>query len=174
MAKEDILVEHYGVTVNGYDIRVEERCCVHQKNVSISQIVVGIAGDKQQAYLQFVLLNVNGDRSRSAEADFATLVRSVKLDPSDKDFDLVPASGDGGLDGVFTHLDTGLRPNVFGGMDFYSDSTITTFDPKGLFSTELPKGGRSITGHCKETPTDCGLYKLTGGGFLPRRGDRNA
>ncbi|MGO7645911.1 hypothetical protein ACC709_36385, partial [Rhizobium ruizarguesonis] len=30
MAKEDILVKNYGVTVNGYDIRVEERCCVHQ------------------------------------------------------------------------------------------------------------------------------------------------
>ncbi|NEJ18626.1 hypothetical protein GR247_00370 [Rhizobium leguminosarum] len=170
MAKEDILVKHYGVTVNGYDIRAEERCCVHQKNVSISQIVVGIAGDKQQAYLQLVLLNVNSDRSRSAEADFATLVRSVKLDPSDKDFDLVPAREDGGLDGVFTHLDTGLRPNVFGGMDFYSDSTIITFDPKGLFSTELPKGGRSITEHCKETPTDCGLYKVAGGGFFSSAG----
>ena len=126
MAKEDILIKHYGVSVNGYDIRVEERCCVQQKNVSISQIVVGIAGDKRQAFLQLVLLNVNGDRSSSAEADFAALVRSVKLDSSDKDFDLVPTSGDGGLDGVFTHLDTGLRPNVFGGMDFYSDSTITT------------------------------------------------
>ncbi|MHC2460333.1 hypothetical protein ACVMIX_007037 [Rhizobium leguminosarum] len=170
MAKEDILIKHYGVTVNGHDIRVEERCCVHQKNVSISQIVVGIAGDKQQVYLQLVLLNVNGDRSSGAEADFATLVRSVKLDSSDKDFDLVATSVDGGLDGVFTHLDTGVRPNVFGGMDFYSDSTITMFDPKGLFSTELPKGGRSITEHCKETPTDCGLYKLTGGGFFSSAG----
>ncbi|WP_027686428.1 hypothetical protein [Rhizobium leguminosarum] len=170
MAKEDILIKHYGVTVNGYDIRVEERCCVHQKNVSISQIVVGIAGDKRQAFLQLVLLNVNGDRSSSAEADFAALIRSVKLDPSDKDFDLVPMSGDGGLEGVFTHLDTGIRPNVFGGMDFYSDSTISMFDPNGLFSTELPKGGRSITEHCKETPTDCGLYKLAGGGFFSSAG----
>ncbi|MGZ2506496.1 hypothetical protein EHI47_25185 [Rhizobium leguminosarum] len=170
MAKEDILIKHYGVTVNGYEIRVEERCCVHQKNVSISQIVVGIAGDKRQAFLQLVLLNVNGDRSSSAEADFATLVRSVKLDSSDKDFDLAPTSADGGLDGVFTHLDTGVRPNVFGGMDFYSDSTITMFDPKGLFSTELPKGRRSITEHCKETPTDCGLYKLAGGGFFSSAG----
>ncbi|MGO8205247.1 hypothetical protein ACC735_39395, partial [Rhizobium ruizarguesonis] len=59
-----------------------------------------------------------------------------------------------------------VATNVFGGMDFYSDSTITTFDPKGLFRTELPKGGRSITEHCKETPNDCGLYKLTGGGFF--------
>lgn len=116
MAKEDILIKHYGVSVNGYDIRAEERCCVQQKNVSISQIVVGIAGDKRQAFLQLVLLNVSGDRSSGAEADFAALVRSVKLDPSDKDFDLVPTSGDGGLDGVFTHLDTGIRPNVFGGM----------------------------------------------------------
>ncbi|RWY66687.1 hypothetical protein EHI46_28735 [Rhizobium leguminosarum] len=170
MAKEDILIKHYGVSVNGYDIRAEERCCVQQKNVSISQMVVGIAGDKRQAFLQLVLLNVSGDRSSGAEADFAALVRSVKLDPSDKDLDLVPTSGDGGLDGVFTHLDTGIRPNVFGGMDFYSDSTITIFDPKGLFSTELPKGGRSITEHCKETPTDCGLYKLVGGGFFSSAG----
>ncbi|MDC9837339.1 hypothetical protein [Rhizobium binxianense] len=166
MAKEDILIKHYGITVNGHDIRVEERCCVHQNNVGISQIVVGIAGDKQQAYLQLVLLNLNGDRSKGAEADFEALVRSVKLDPSDKDFDLVPAGGDGGLDGVFTHLDTGIRPNVFGGMDFYSDSEISMFDPKGLFSTQLPKGGRTIAEHCKATPTDCGLYKLAGGGFF--------
>ncbi|KPH04517.1 hypothetical protein CO657_26350 (plasmid) [Rhizobium acidisoli] len=170
MAKEDILIKHYGITINGHDIRVEERCGINQKNVSISQIVVGIAGDKQQAYLQLVLLNLNGDRSESAEADFEALVRSVKLDPSDQDFDLVPAGGDGGLDGVFTHLDTGVRPNVFGGMDFYSDSEITMFDPKGLFSTELPKGGRSIAEHCKEDPTDCGLYKLTGGGFFSYAG----
>ncbi|PDS42350.1 hypothetical protein CO668_24660 [Rhizobium anhuiense] len=170
MAKEDILIKHYGVTVNGHDIRVEERCCVHQNNVSINQIVVGIAGDKRQAYLQLVLLNVTGDRSKGAEADFAALVRSVKLDPSDRDFDLVPASGDGGLDGVFTHLDTGIRPNVFGGMDFYSDSTISMFDREGRFSTELPKGGRSIGEHCKETPTDCGLYKLAGGGFFSSAG----
>ncbi|EJC83650.1 hypothetical protein Rleg4DRAFT_6602 [Rhizobium leguminosarum bv. trifolii WSM2297] len=170
MAKEDILIKHSGITINGHDIRVEERCCVHQKNVSINQIVVGIAGNRRQAYLQLVLLNLDGDRSQSAETDFEALVRSVKLDPSDKDFDLVPAGGDGGLDGVFTHLDTGVRPNVFGGVDFYSDSEITMFDPKGLFSTELPKGGRSIAEHCRENPTDCGLYKLTGGGFFSSAG----
>lgn len=170
MAKEDILIKHYGVTVNGHDIRVEERCCVQQQEVSIKQIVVGIAGDKQQAYLQLVLLNLSGDRGTSAEADFETIVRSVKLDPSDKDFDLAPASDDGGLDGVFTHLDTGVRPNVFGGMDLYSDSEINMFDPKGLFSTELPKGGRSIVEHCKDNPTDCGLYRLTGGGFFSSAG----
>ncbi|PDT11365.1 hypothetical protein [Rhizobium sp. M1] len=170
MAKEDILIKYYGVTINGHDIRVEERCCVQQKNVSISQIVVGIANDERQAYLQLVLLNLGGDRSQSAEAAFEALVRSVKLDPSDKDFDLIPASDDGGLDGVFTHLDTGVRPNLFGGVDFYSDSEITMFDPKGLFSTELPKGGRSMTEHCTENPSDCGLYKLTGGGFFSSAG----
>ncbi|ANL44267.1 hypothetical protein [Rhizobium phaseoli] len=170
MAKEDILIKHYGVTINGHDIRVEERCCVQQENVSISQIVVGVANDKRQAYLQLVLLNLKGDRSQSAEADFEALVRSVKLDPSDKDFDLVPASDDGGLDGVFTHLDTGVRPNVFGGVDFYSDSEITMFEPKGLFSTKLPKGGRSIVEHCRENPSDCGLYKLTGGGLFSSAG----
>ncbi|MBY4609244.1 hypothetical protein K6M90_16475 [Rhizobium sp. 9T] len=170
MAKEDILIKYYGVTINGHDIRVEERCCVHQKNVSISQIVVGIASDERQAYLQLVLLNLKGDRSQSAKAEFEALVRSVKLDPSDTDFDLAPASDDGGLDGVFTHLDTGVRPNLFGGVDFYSDSEITMFDPKGLFSTELPKGGRSMTEHCTENPSDCGLYKLIGGGFFSSGG----
>ncbi|EJZ18764.1 hypothetical protein NE852_28790 (plasmid) [Rhizobium sp. Pop5] len=170
MAKEDILIKHYGVTVNGHDIRVEERCCVQQQEVSIKQIVVGIAGDKRQAYLQLVLLNVSGDRGSGAEADFEAIVRSLKLDPSDKDFDLAPASDDGGLDGVFTHLDTGVRPNVFGGMDLYSDSEINVFDPKGLFSTELPKGGRNIVEHCKDNPTDCGLYRLAGGGFFSSAG----
>ena len=170
MAKEDILIKHYGVTVNGHDIRVEERCCVQQQEVSIKQIVVGIAGDKQQAYLQLVLLNLSGDRGKSAEADFEALVRSVKLEPSDKDFDLVPESGDGGLDGVFTYLDTGVRPNVFGGVDFHSDSEINMFDAKGLFSSELPEGGRDIAESCKDNPTDCGLYRLTGGGFFSSAG----
>jgi hypothetical protein len=165
MAKEDILIKHYGVTVNGYDIRVEERCSSYQENVSISQIVVGIASDNRQAYLQLLQLNVKDDRSRSVEAEFAALVRSVKLDASDKDFEIAPSSGDGGLEGVFTHLDTGLRPNVFGGMDFYSDSIINMFDPKGIFTTELPKDGKTITEHCRDNPTDCGLYKLTGGFF---------
>lgn len=56
MAKEDVLVKYYGVTVNGYDIRVEERCCAYLKAVSVSQIVVGIASDKRQAYPQLVKL----------------------------------------------------------------------------------------------------------------------
>ncbi|MBW6421142.1 hypothetical protein KX729_06780 [Rhizobium sp. XQZ8] len=166
MAKEDITVKHYGVTVNGHDIRVEDRCCASMKGVSVSQIVVGIAGDKRQAYLQLVQFNLRGDRSSQAEAEFAALVRSVKLDPSDKDFEIAPSGGDGGLDGVFTYLDTGLRPNVFGGMDFYSDSLIKVFDQKGIFSTELPKGGLSIAEHCRENPTECGLYSLKGGGFF--------
>jgi hypothetical protein len=165
IAKEDILVKHYGVTINGYDIRVEDRCCAYVKNVSINQTVVGIASDNRQAYLQLAELNVKGDRSKAVEAEFAAVVRSLKLNPSDKDFALAPADGDGGLDGVFTHLATGLMPNAFGGMDFYSNSEIKMFDPKGLFSSELPKGGETVEDHCRNTPTDCGLYKLKGGFF---------
>ncbi|WP_117190602.1 hypothetical protein [Rhizobium terrae] len=166
MVKEDPFIKHYGVTVNGHDMRVEERCCAHIKGVSVSQIVVGIAGDKRQAYLQLVQFNMRDERSQEVERDFETLVRSVKLDASDREFEIVPASGDGGIDGVFTYLDTGLRPNVFGGMDFYSDSLIRVFDNRGLFSTELPKGGRTIAEHCRENPTDCGTYDVNGGGFF--------
>ncbi|MGO7830739.1 hypothetical protein ACC690_40005, partial [Rhizobium johnstonii] len=38
--------------------------------------------------------------------------------------------------------------------------------PSSNGGTELPKGGRSIAEHCRETPRDCGLYKLAGGGFF--------
>lgn len=170
MAKEDVLVKHYGVTINGDDIRVEERCCARMKNISVNQIVVGIASDDRQAYLQLAQLNMRGDRSKAVEAEFAAIVRSLKLDASDKDFALVPPEGAGGLDGVFTHLSTGLTPNAFGGMDFYSNSEISMFDPKGLFSTELPAGDESLEEHCGRKPTDCGLYKLKGGGLFSGAG----
>lgn len=166
MDKEDPFIKHYGKTVNGHDIRVEERCCTRMKGVRVRQIVAGIANDERQVYLQLVQMNLKDERSDEAEADFAALVRSLKLDADDGDFRIAPTEGDGGLEGVFTYLDTGIRPNVFGGTDFYSESLIQVFDTNGLYSTELPTGGRSLADHCAETPTDCGLYKLTGGGLF--------
>ena len=61
---------------------------------------------------------------------------------------------------------TGLTPNVFGGMDFTSESEVTLFDPDGLFSHVIPVGGQSIAEHCAEAPRDCGTYRLKGGSWF--------
>jgi hypothetical protein len=164
-AEEDPMLRSQGVTTNGHRIRTDYRCCARIGDLSAGQRTVGIAAPQAQAFFTLVQLELEDEADDETEAAFAALVRSARLVPSDKPFDLAPREGDGGLDGVFTHLDTGIRPNAFGGTDFYSESEITVFDPSGLFSTELPEGG-DIQAHCRAEPTDCGLYKVTGGGFF--------
>ncbi len=164
-AEEDPLLKAAGTTSNGHRIRSDYRCCASIGNVSAGLRTVGIASPRNQAFFSLIDFQLRDERQDEVEAAFASMVRSVRLEPADKPFALVPASGDGGLDGVFTHLDTGVMPNAFGGTDFYSDSKITVFDPSGLFSTELPEAG-DIQAHCRATPTDCGLYKVSGGGFF--------
>lgn len=154
-----------GKTASGHRIRSDERCCARLKGISVGQRTVGIGADSGQVFLALVKLGLDRETRKSVEAEFAALVRSVKLAPSDKPFALSPTKGDGGLDGVFTHLETGLRPNAFGGTDFYSENRIKVFDASGLFSTEIPKDG-DMAGHCRRSPRDCGLYRLKGGGFF--------
>lgn len=165
MAEERPMRKSDGVTVNGHRIRSDFRCCVSVKGVSVGQRTVGIGSDTSQMMLAFITLGLRGEAEDAAAADFAALVRSLKLSTDDKGFELIAREGDGGLDGVFTHLDTGLRPNAFGGTDFFSESTVTVFDPSGLYATEIPRGG-DIQAHCRAEPTDCGLYALKEGGLL--------
>ncbi|WP_245413392.1 hypothetical protein [Mangrovicella endophytica] len=165
MPSEDVTTRSEGTTVNGHRIRHEYRCCGRLNELSAGQRVVGVASQGKQAFFALLDLQLRGDAQDSAEADFAALVRSVKLEEGDRAFELVPKGGDGGLDGVYTHLDTGVRPNAFGGMDFYSDSEITVFDPSGLYATELPADG-DISGHCRKEPRDCGIYALKVGGLF--------
>jgi hypothetical protein len=165
LAKERPYRKSEGLTANGHRIRSEYRCCARVKGLSVDQHTVGIASLRSQVVLALVGLDLRDEARESADADFAALVRSVAIEPEDKPFELVPRPDDGGLTGVYTHLDTGLRPNAFGGLDYYSDSTITVFDPSGFYSTELPENG-DVAAHCRNTPTDCGLYALKGGGLF--------
>ena len=164
LEREKPSLKSEGVTPAGRRIRSEWRCCARVKGVSVSQRTIGIASDDTQVFVALITFNMRGDPGKAADAEFAKLVRSIKLDPDDS-VALTPAKGDGGLDGVFTHLDTGIRPNAFGGTDFYSESRIKAFDKSGLYSNRIPEDG-DVMGHCAKKPADCGLYALKGGGWF--------
>lgn len=155
-----------GTTINGHTMRLERRCCGYRNDVMMSSISIGIEADGKQYFAMFLAMNLRGGRSRDVENEFETMVRTMRFTAADRPFGLYPPRGGGGLEGVYTHLQTGLRPNAFGGMDFQADSRIHAFDKSGIFATELPKGGISIPDHCKAKPRDCGTYRLVGGGFL--------
>ena len=162
---EDTLLNSDGTTNNGHRIRVEYRCCQYNEDLSMGQTVAGVAGDDGQLLAAMIFMNVSSDHEDTADADFEALVRSIRFS-GDTNTGLTPANGDGGLEGVFTHLDFGLMPNVFGGMDFNSESEITIFDKGGIFSHAIPVGGQSVADYCAATPRDCGTYRLNGGGWL--------
>jgi hypothetical protein len=163
LAGEDPMTESEGVTVNGHPIRVEMRCCDHSRDVSISQTVAAIAGERDQVLAALVIINTRSDHEDAADAEYEKLVRSIRFE-GDDNTQLLPVAGDGGIDGVYTHLATGLMPNVFGGLDFTVDNEIAYFAPDGLMSDTLPPNG-DLAAHCEANPTDCGTYKLTGGWF---------
>jgi hypothetical protein len=169
LADEKPMTKTAGVTINGYPILVERRCCAVQNGVSISAILVGIEGRDIQLFLVLALLQVTNEQQKQVEAEFEALVRSVRLVPGDRPFGIVAPKDGGGLDGAFTHFTTGLMPNAFGGMDFYSRNEIRLFDQAGLYSRSIPKGGADIGTHCRSTPTDCGTYRLIGGSQIEMR-----
>ena len=163
-AEDDPMVESEGETLSGHPIRVEYRCCDHSNDVSTGQTVVGIAAEREQVLAGMIFINTSSDHQDAAEADFETLVRSIRFE-GDAGGGLQPEPGDGGLEGAFTHLAFGLMPNMFGGLDFQSESEIVLFDSSGMFTRSLPTGG-NLQAHCAAIPTGCGTYKVSGGGWL--------
>ena len=155
-----------GMTANGHPIRFDSRCCARRGDVSIGSDTVAIDDGAGTHVLSLISLNLRGDDARAARADFDAIVRSYRPRPGDHAFALQPPAGAGGLDGVFSHLSTGLRPNAFGGTDFVADMEVLVFDRGGLFSRAIPAGGDGIATHCQAKPTDCGTYQLSGGGIL--------
>ncbi|GBU16654.1 MULTISPECIES: hypothetical protein [Methylobacterium] len=153
-----------GLTVNGHAFVFDRRCCGRMNDISVDSVSVGIASPAGHHFLRFVSLGLSRDDEKAAEAEFEALVRSLRPQAGDRAFEL---KGDGkGFEGAYTHLSTGLRPNAFGGMDFYADNDVMLFDPSGLFSRRIPKHGLGIAEHCRTAPTECGTYRLLGGGFL--------
>lgn len=164
MADEDTTTDSEGVTSNGYDTLMEYRCCGRIQDISAGLTTFAVGSPTKQAYLQMVAMNMDGDREDEIDAQFATMARTLRLNEGDKPFAIEPQQGDGGIEGVYTYLRTGLTLNPFGGMDFTADNEIMAFDKSGLFSDVIP-ANMDMAAHCAENPRDCGTYKVTGGGF---------
>jgi hypothetical protein len=163
LARERPGTRGQGITTNGHAMIYERRCCGRRDGISLGATYVGIATPAGFHFSQLVLINLRGEERRAAEADYDALIRSLLLAPGDEPFRLTPPRGAGGLEGAYTFLDSGVRPNAFGGTDFYADNTVTVFDRSGLYSQALPKEGLDVAGHCRARPGDCGVYRLTGG-----------
>lgn len=162
LASERPLLRGGGITTNGHAILYEDRCCGRRNGVSLGADYVAIASGETFQLLQLVQLSLGSEQKRETARQFDALVRSLRLAPGDEPFQLRPPRGAGGLEGLYTYLNTGLRPNAFGGTDFYADNNVMLFDPSGLYSSEVPAGERNVAAHCREKPADCGFYRLTG------------
>ena len=92
------------------------------------------------------------------------LFRSIRLTPGDKGFRIEPPPKAGGLEGLYTRMDTGIRPNAFGGTDFYAEMKSLYFEKGGLFSRS-PPDTNSLAEFCKKDFEQCGTYTLGGGWF---------
>lgn len=167
LAEEDALLKSDGVTPAGYRIAMRDICCGYRGDISLSTVVVGLQlPDQSQRFLMLLTMNMSSDQKQAVEKEFAYLVRSLRPEAVAAAPGLAPQDGDGGLDGVYTTLRTGLTLNPFGGMDFQADNLILAFDKSGFFSHEIPAAGRTIPEHCAEVPDDCGTYKVEGGGLF--------
>ncbi|MBE9603686.1 hypothetical protein IAI18_02345 [Acetobacteraceae bacterium H6797] len=151
-----------GETVNGHRMLYDSRCCGRMGEASVGTDTVGIDDGERVWLLRLVRINLRGDDRQAADADFEALVRSFRPRESDSAFELRPAQGDGGLEGIFTHLNTGIRPNAFGGTDFYAESEVLNFEPGGLYAEAIPSGETSLADYCRQKPRECGTYRVRG------------
>ena len=163
LRNESPFVKGSGATVNGHRIRWQYRCC-GKGSARVGAWTVGVEGAAGHSFLQLVTINAPSDDDKALEAVFQGIVRSLRPSGSDQAFALMP-SGKGGLDGLYSHLDTGLRLNPLGGMGFYSEQDPVLFDGTGLFSRNLP-GGETLTAACQRKPVGCGTYTLAGSGAV--------
>jgi len=166
LADEDVMLDSDGITPAGYRIALRDICCGYRDDISLATMVVGLElPDDSQRFLMLLTMNMNSEQRQIVEAEFAHLVRSFRAEGAEPAV-LHPENGDGGLEGVYSTLRTGLSLNPFGGMDFNADNVILAFDASGYFSREIPEAGRTIPEHCALTPIDCGTYRLEGGGLF--------
>jgi hypothetical protein len=166
LANEPPLLKSAGITVNGYPIRVETRCCSRRNEVSLSGIHVAIDAKDAHVFLYLVLINTATAAEEPIKAEFQALVRSLRIAADDKPFTLDPPADGGGLDGLFTHREFGVRANGLGGAEPYVDNKINLFDPSGLYSVELPKDAVDLKTHCQPQPHKCGTYRIIRGGLF--------
>lgn len=170
LAKDSPLWQEHGVTLAGDTIAVKEWCCAYRGDFGLSQAVVGIEGRGRRAFATLTRINLDDDAKAEADAAFQAMVRSWRMAPGDAALGaaLVPPKGGGGLSGLYTKFASGLRPNGFGGMAFYTENSVTYFGSDGLFSTEIPPQGQQLGAFCGQKPLACGTYALSGGGFFSK------
>lgn len=171
LAREHPLRLLRGVTINGDQMVVEERCCARRNDISMAETVVGIQGRGRQAFALLTELNLDGDDQKGVENEFERLIRSWRLDSGDKVFGLAGGKDDAGLEGIYTYFVSGVRPNGFGSMTMYAQNKIAMFDPSGLISHNIPPPGQNVAGFCRDKLFNCAIYRLLGGGVL-RKPDR--
>jgi hypothetical protein len=155
-----------GISINGHPMLMQLHCCSIQNNVSMSVVSVGVAAPQGHIFMRLIMIQIDREERKTYEAAFAAIVRSLRPSSSDRSFAIMPSGSTDNLKGIFTHQKTGIRPNAFGGTDFYAESRILTFDGRGIFSTEIPSQGRDLAQHCVAEPTNCGFYTLKGGGLF--------
>lgn len=148
-----------GITVNGHRLLHQTHCCGTRDGKRLGLEMVIITTDSRHHLLALVSLGLRGDARQQAREDFGALVRSFRPTQADRPFGLEPPKGAGGLHGVFTHQETGLRPNAFGGMDFIAESRILVLDGSGLFGRAIPPDN-DLAAHCRAAPARCGIYRL--------------
>lgn len=163
---EDPVIERTGTTMDGYPIMLSDVCCGYRDDILVASIAVGMQRPDAQYFLVLIMINLDSDQRRALEEEFAFAIRSVRSKNEETPAVLTPADGAGGLEGVYTSLQTSLMPNVFGGMDFTAESVILALDPSGLYSSEIPAAGVSMRDHCTARLKSCGTYALRGGGWF--------
>lgn len=176
LAREPALWRKTGVTAIGDTITVEERCCAIKGDVTISQTIAGIKGEDKLAFAVLVQTNLDKNASRETETTFQSIVRSWRLDPDGDGPALSPAEDGGGLEGAYMTFRSRFRPNGLGGMNVSLENKVIVFEPSGFYVGYIPPRDKEIAVHCREISSECGTYRLTGGGILssPDRIEFNA
>lgn len=164
---EKALVTQDGSTLDGHRIHVEQRCCRSTDGVVMNVWHVGVLSPGREQYLMLLVMGLEREAEAPIRDAFQAMVRSLRPSAVDRGFALARASGDGGLDGLYTRTVTGLSPNVFGGVNFIAHQETLLFEPGGLYATEVPRDG-DLAAHCRTTPQECGTYAVKGGGLFGR------
>lgn len=158
-----------GITVNGHPVTWVQRCCRARNRVYAEAHFIGIDSPRGAVFLMLVMIGTRAEDTSPLEAEFAATVRSLRPAPGDRVLDFAPAAGGAGLEGAYTALETGLRPNAFGGLDFHAENEVMLFGPGGIYATAVPPGGRDLPAFCRERPRACGLYRLAAGRLVTEK-----
>lgn len=149
-----------GFTVNGHPMLWVQRCCRARNRVYAEAHFIGIDSPRGAVFLMLVMIGTRAEDTAPLEAEFVALVRSLRPAPGDRVLDFAQAPGGSGLEGAYTALRTGLRPNVFGGVDFFSENEVMLFGRGGVYARAVPPGGQDLAAFCRERPRECGFYRI--------------